>query len=420
MSADLMPAPVQQFKGEIMDFDLGIEIDHRKRRRNRTTQSCLNCHTSKRKVCPCPHRAARPPLTSPTVRPQTPVSALHPARPHRAVCLRGRRPRVEVRRVSCPCIDPCVLMCCNDRDDPNIDETTRLRNRIAELESLVRELRGTSPPPSALGPSHTHTPSLPRAGKPHPRWAEPNYCDGDAAEKWHSRASRRTQLQLQRARQLESSASSPSSSSSSNNGNGANANGSPVVKTEGEGAAGAGAGQLYRLSPSPGPTLALDGMYREHPSQHPHSHSQSQSGCSSPGDPCTYTSASGSSSSSPALGYARHTLAGGMGGGSSSAVLALAGSDLYYHQPYIRDSAGNANSASTEPCNCGCLTNPAAAHPLIALTHQLTQTVEMLRQLPEHAHHGQGQARCTILKSIGALHELMQCVSVPLSSSSSY
>ena len=63
--------PPIQFKGEIMDFDLGIEVDHRKRyarlrpagiipcsrypanslrRRNRTTQSCLNCHTSKRKV----------------------------------------------------------------------------------------------------------------------------------------------------------------------------------------------------------------------------------------------------------------------------------------------------------------------------------------------------------------------------------
>ena len=28
------------------------------------------------------------------------------------------------------------------RDDPGLDETTRLRNRIAELESLVRELRG--------------------------------------------------------------------------------------------------------------------------------------------------------------------------------------------------------------------------------------------------------------------------------------
>ena len=31
-------------------YDFSIDIDHRKRRRNRTTQSCLNCHTSKRKV----------------------------------------------------------------------------------------------------------------------------------------------------------------------------------------------------------------------------------------------------------------------------------------------------------------------------------------------------------------------------------
>lgn len=29
-----------------------------------------------------------------------------------------------------------------NRDDPSLDENTRLRNRIAELESLVRELRG--------------------------------------------------------------------------------------------------------------------------------------------------------------------------------------------------------------------------------------------------------------------------------------
>jgi hypothetical protein len=30
------------------------------------------------------------------------------------------------------------------RDDPSVDENTRLRNRIAKLESLVRELRGLS------------------------------------------------------------------------------------------------------------------------------------------------------------------------------------------------------------------------------------------------------------------------------------
>lgn len=29
------------------------KIDHRKKRRNRTTQSCLSCHQNKRKVCLC-------------------------------------------------------------------------------------------------------------------------------------------------------------------------------------------------------------------------------------------------------------------------------------------------------------------------------------------------------------------------------
>lgn len=37
-------------KGDLLDLDFTMDMDHRKRRRNRTTQSCLNCHTSKRKV----------------------------------------------------------------------------------------------------------------------------------------------------------------------------------------------------------------------------------------------------------------------------------------------------------------------------------------------------------------------------------
>ena len=40
------------------------------------------------------------------------------------------------------------------RDDPNVDEVTKLRNRIAELESLVRELRG-------IGSSFPLRPPLP-------------------------------------------------------------------------------------------------------------------------------------------------------------------------------------------------------------------------------------------------------------------
>jgi hypothetical protein len=33
-------------------YEFSLDMDHRRRRRNRTTQSCLNCHTSKRKVRP--------------------------------------------------------------------------------------------------------------------------------------------------------------------------------------------------------------------------------------------------------------------------------------------------------------------------------------------------------------------------------
>nr|GAT59549.1 predicted protein [Mycena chlorophos] len=133
-----------------MDVEYGaLETDHRKRRRNRTTQSCLNCHTSKRKCDrkrPC-QRCIQLGLTG--------------------LCV------YEID-------DPAL------RDDPSLDENTRLRNRIAELESLVRELRG----------------------KPHPRWADAalHSSSADPNEKWHSRASK----QLQQPHAGPSSASSSS------------------------------------------------------------------------------------------------------------------------------------------------------------------------------------------------------------------
>ena len=43
--------PTLHLKAETTSaYEFSLDIDHRKRRRNRTTQSCLNCHTSKRKV----------------------------------------------------------------------------------------------------------------------------------------------------------------------------------------------------------------------------------------------------------------------------------------------------------------------------------------------------------------------------------
>ncbi|GJE91592.1 Zn(II)2Cys6 transcription factor [Phanerochaete sordida] len=277
-------APVQ-FKGEIMDFDLGVEIDHRKRRRNRTTQSCLNCHTSKRKCDrkrPC-QRCIQLGLTG--------------------LCV------YEVD-------DPAA------RDDPNIDETTRLRNRIAELESLVRELRG----------------------KPHPRWADPNFCDGDASEKWHSRSTRRTAL-FQRQRNQSQSAGG--------------------VKPEQNGDQ-QQQPQLYRMSPSPAPQLAFDGTP-----------------CAPTGD----LQYSPSSSSSSSMSYPN----------TRQSSLSMSASDVYYHQPY------GMRSPESPESTCTCLTNPAAGAPLISLTHQLQNTIELLRQLPEHA----ARHNCTILKRIAQLNDLM-------------
>ncbi|KAJ7045577.1 hypothetical protein C8F04DRAFT_440728 [Mycena alexandri] len=108
MPSDSTPAAKRRVKAAAAEAPQG---DHRKRRRNRTTQSCLNCHATKR------------------------------------MCDRKR-----------PC-SRCIQLgltglCVYEVDDParksttTEDETTRLQNRIAELEGVIRELKN----------------------KPHPRW----------------------------------------------------------------------------------------------------------------------------------------------------------------------------------------------------------------------------------------------------------
>ncbi|KAJ7133545.1 hypothetical protein C8R44DRAFT_977663 [Mycena epipterygia] len=170
--------PPLQLKGEIMDLEFTVDTDHRKRRRNRTTQSCLNCHTSKRKCDrkrPC-QRCIQLGLTG--------------------LCV------YEID-------DPAL------RDDPSLDENTRLKHRIAELESLVRELRG----------------------KPHPRWADSNFRDGDPNEKWHSRATKCAPLPKRRASPDHGHGPHPPALL-------------PPIKTEGPPDP---APHLYRFSASPGP-----------------------------------------------------------------------------------------------------------------------------------------------------------------------
>ncbi|KAH9485436.1 hypothetical protein JR316_0002344 [Psilocybe cubensis] len=93
--------------------------DHRKRRRNRTTQSCLNCHTSKR------------------------------------MCDRKRPACARCTQLG------LTGLCVYEVDDPSQrldaqDESSRLIKRVAELEGVIRELKN----------------------KPHPRWVQSSQPGG--------------------------------------------------------------------------------------------------------------------------------------------------------------------------------------------------------------------------------------------------
>ncbi|KAG2364892.1 hypothetical protein BDR07DRAFT_1450058 [Suillus spraguei] len=126
--------------------------DHRKRRRNRTTQSCLHCHTSKRMV----------------LRPEASLWPLHAARSG---------------------------LCVYEVDDPSQrtdvrDESLHLRQRVAELEGVIRELKN----------------------KPHPRWVQANSTPEVEFERCHSH-SRSAAEQQRTGQQIKTKSTSSSSTS---------------------------------------------------------------------------------------------------------------------------------------------------------------------------------------------------------------
>ncbi|KAA1474727.1 hypothetical protein DENSPDRAFT_931856 [Dentipellis sp. KUC8613] len=318
-------------KGDMMDFEFSLDMDHRKRRRNRTTQSCLNCHTSKRK--------AGPDLLSPLCFSLTRA-------PTTGLCV------YEID-------DPAL------RHDPNVDEGTRLRNRIAELESLVRELRG----------------------KPHPRWADANFCDGDPNEKWHSRALKRPpgmHLNLKR-RRASFDLGQPGDASAS-------AGGTPIKSEPGD----LGHPFPYRFTPSPDSQNASP--YQAFPPQHVHAASYA--------DAHLYAGAGSSEpTSSPGYSpYSQHPQ-------QSYAHDEPHHADPRYRQPQQQhhhtqphaSPSGSASGSGSGAAYCACGTNPAAAHPLLALAQQLHSAYGALRALPEHA----GASQCAILRRIQELNDVL-------------
>ncbi|KAF9241546.1 hypothetical protein BU15DRAFT_44794 [Melanogaster broomeanus] len=93
MSTELKAIRKKRTASETTSPNPAPEGDHRKRRRNRTTQSCLNCHTSKRMTGLCVYEVDDP----------------------------SQRSEVQ-------------------------DESSRLRKRVAELEGVIRELKNKPHP----------------------------------------------------------------------------------------------------------------------------------------------------------------------------------------------------------------------------------------------------------------------------------
>ncbi|TFK34761.1 hypothetical protein BDQ12DRAFT_761294 [Crucibulum laeve] len=316
-----------QLKGEIMDLEFTIDTDHRKRRRNRTTQSCLNCHTSKRKCDrkrPC-QRCIQLGLTG--------------------LCV------YEID-------DPAL------RDDPSVDENTRLRNRIAELESLVRELRG----------------------KPHPRWAESNFRDGDPNEKWHSRATKCAPLPKRNGQGPDEHLA--------RNGRAVPALLSPI-KTEPASEANA---HLYRFSPSPAPSMRYHTFQADvrNPPSSTFENEQRQNYSGPGSSPVAYH---GSSNPHYQGGHGNGSAASTYSdGGGSGGNYPLSGSEDG-HSYSDQFSPGGTSSQSF----CPCRTSPGTGVAYISLSQQLQNSLNSLRQYSHHP----PNTPCLLYRRIVELNNLM-------------
>ena len=243
---------------------------------------------------------------------------------------------------------------------------------------------------------------LRRIGKPHPRWADPNYYDGDASDKWHTRSQKRN---LNGTTNGVSSTKSPTSFQQQRR------PGEISVKTEpvNDLHAHQQAQQqqcYYRLSPSsPALGSAQYGITNGTNGNSTGGHF-SFDGSTADGSPTSY------SPSSPA----------GYSGSSSSSVLNGAGAgNGAYRYPSSSDRKGYTQSPHDTHLNhshqqrdayrgyeetCSCVTNPIAENTLLTFSRQLDTVVGCMNHLPEHIHsHTQ---KCGLMRRIQELKVLLQ------------
>jgi hypothetical protein len=163
---DGYPSRLVRFNGETVDFQLNVnaDLDRGKCGHNHITQSCLSCHTSKRKVRPTTTS------TSSLLIPSNQCMQCDRKSP-RSTCIQLGLVRVGSIRSSLLtliCYYHQTGLCVHEVDDPEIrddltvDEVTKLRNRVAELEDHPRSADNAVTQALATGSS-------------------------DLSEKWHAR-----------------------------------------------------------------------------------------------------------------------------------------------------------------------------------------------------------------------------------------
>ncbi|KAG6919220.1 hypothetical protein DXG01_008015 [Tephrocybe rancida] len=246
------------------------------------------------------------------------------------------------------------------RDDPSLDENTRLKNRIAELESLVRELRG----------------------KPHPRWADSSFRDGDPNEKWHSRATKCAPVTKRRG-----------SSPERPNGRALPPSLSPI-KTE---PATEASSHLYRFSASPAPPMRYSNNFQADVRSPSTSSYDNES--QYPATNGNYHPSSGSPTGYHAPQHSSSVPSTYSDGGSYT----LSGSDdgNSYH-------SGHGDQYSSSHQICACRTSPGTGIAYISLAQQLQTSLSSLRQYYPHPQN----TSCILYRRIVELNNLMQYVFV--------
>jgi len=237
-------------------------------------------------------------------------------------------------------------------------------------------------------------------GKPHPRWAESSFRDGDPNEKWHSRATKCVPLPKRNGQQVQQQQTSQSQQQLPDdmlrNGRAVPSILSPI-KTEPTPEANA---QLYRFSPSPAPSM------RYHTFQ---ADVRSDSSSSFDNDPrpgynptngsgmyptnATHYTTSGTGSTAPS------TYSDGGGGVTYPLSNSDDGSTSYGDHFSVNSSSPQSHFL------CPCRSNPALGITYLQLSQTLQQSLNSMRQYNHTTN-----SHCALFRRIVELSNALQYV----------